>query len=226
MEVIDFGLKDYEETLLLQERLFNRLVSDKKDGKEEQEFLLIGEHPSVITMGRRAKESNLLTSPELLKKRGVGLYHIGRGGDITYHCPGQIILYPIIDLEKHKLGVKEYVSLLEEGVITLLNNYNIIGERIDGATGVWIGKGTFDERKICAIGVKCSRFCTMHGLALNVNSDLSGFSMINPCGFQDKGVTSMEIEYSDGNFSKQELSIEKVKQELVAIILKLLGDRN
>lgn len=159
-----------------------------------KEYILIGEHYPVITLGRRAAEMNVLLPDSVLDKKGIKKYHIGRGGDVTFHGPGQLILYPILDLEKHRLGVKEYVNILEETVIRLLDKYGIKGERIEGATGVWIGKGTEEERKICAMGIKCSRFCTMHGLALNVDMDLSGFKMINPCGFKDKGVTSIYEE--------------------------------
>lgn len=121
-------------------------------------------------------------------------YHVERGGDVTYHGPGQLVAYPILDLERHHLGVKDYVGLIEEAVIQTIALYGIRGERVDGASGVWIGAKTSDERKICALGVKCSRFCTMHGLALNVNTSLDGFSIINPCGFVDRGVTSMARE--------------------------------
>ena len=218
-KIIDFGLKDYNEILEKQSTLFHNLLEEKKEDKEENEYLLIGEHYPVYTMGRRAKEENLLISEEILNKRGVKLYHIGRGGDITYHCPGQIIMYPIIDLDQHKLSVKEYVNLLEETVILLLSNHGIKGERIEGATGVWIGKGTTKERKICAIGIKCTRFCAMHGLALNVTSDLRGFTLINPCGFQDKGVTSIAKEKGEGIKAPD---ISEIKKELSHIFLSLI----
>lgn len=192
--IIDFGVRDYLETLSFQTSIFENLVSAKRRGEKGEEAILIGEHYPVITLGRRAKENNVLLPDDLLERRGVRKYHVGRGGDVTYHCPGQIILYPIIDLEKHGLGVKDFVNVMEECIILLLKEYGIKGERVEGATGVWIGKNTPRERKICAMGIKCSHFCTMHGLALNVNSDLEGFQMINPCGFQDKGVTSIEKE--------------------------------
>lgn len=239
MKVIDFGLRDYGEVLELQTSLFEQLIQNKKEKKEGQEFILIGEHPPVITLGRRAKEENLLFSEDYLKEKGVSLYHIGRGGDITYHCPGQLIVYPILDLEKHKLGVKDYVNLLEESVIRLLYKYGITGERIEGATGVWLGKGTPDERKISAIGIKCTRFCTMHGLSLNVNADLSGFSFINPCGFKDKGVTGInlenleksgcpEVRKSDQTPKRRQEEettrpdFERIKQEFLDIFLSLV----
>ena len=216
MKILDFGISDYESILSLQTKLFESLKNDKINNKKGKEIILIGEHEPVITLGRRAKEENLLVSESFLKSQGIKVYHIGRGGDVTYHCPGQMIVYPVLDLERHQIGVKDYVNLMEEAIIILLKKYNINGERIEGATGVWIGKGSDKERKICAMGIKCSRFCTMHGLALNVNSDLSGFSMINPCGFQDKGVTSIKKE------TGQEIEIKKIKEEFLHIFLSLI----
>lgn len=218
MKIIDFGLSDYNKILDLQSDFFNKLIEAKKRGERGEEYILIGEHHPVITMGRRAQEANVLVSSNFLEKKGIKIFKIGRGGDVTYHCPGQMIVYPIIDLERHKLGVKEYVSLMEEAVIRLLSLYDIKGERIEGATGVWIEKDGKDERKICAMGIKCSRYCTMHGLALNVNSDLSGFSLINPCGFQNKGVTSLEKEKCEG----YEIDIRKIKKEFLHIFLSLI----
>lgn len=219
MKIIDFGLAPYKEILQLQEKLFNDLKEKKIRGEEIEEHILAGEHYPVITLGRRAKEENLLAETSLLNSRGIEVYHIGRGGDITYHCPGQVILYPILDLERHKLGVKDYVHLLEEMVIKVLSEFGIKGERVEGATGVWIGKGTENERKICAMGIKCSRFCTMHGLALNVNSDLSGFNLINPCGFKDKAVTSVTQELALMRTPASEklysLDLNDVKQQLI-----------
>ena len=216
LEIIDFGTEDYENVLNLQQQCFDQLIQDKKAGKEGKEYILIGEHYPVITLGRKAKESNILASPDSLALKGIRSYHIGRGGDVTFHCPGQLIIYPILDLERHGLGVKDYVDILEESVIRLLANHNIKGERVEGATGVWLGKNTPEERKISAIGIKCSRFCTMHGLSLNINADLSGFHLINPCGFQDKGVTSMKIEKGI------EFEIEKLKKEFLHIFLGLI----
>ena len=216
MKIIDFGLGDYAEILRLQQTLFEKLITGKREGKSEEEKILVGEHPPVITLGRKAKEKNVLISENRLSQIGIPLFHVGRGGDVTYHCPGQLIIYPIIDLERHGLGVKDYVNVLEESVINLLSKYGIKGERVEGATGVWIDKGKTSERKICAIGIKCSRFCAMHGLALNVNSDLSGFSLINPCGFQDKGVTSMQKEI------EKELDLKKIKEDFLHIFLSLI----
>lgn len=223
MQIIDFGLSDYKEVLTLQEELFQNLIQSKKDSNKEQEYILIGEHHPVITIGRKGKEENVLISTRELDERGIKVYKISRGGDVTYHCPGQIIVYPIIDLEKHNIGVKDYVDLLEESVIGLLKEYGIQGEKIEGATGIWIGKGTPGERKICAIGIKCNRFCTMHGLSLNVKSDLDGFRLINPCGFIDKGVTSIQKEVDKEK--RGSIDISKIKKVFLDIFIKKLTER-
>lgn len=212
--------QSYHEILNRQRVIFNNMVEEKRiSGKAIEEHLIILEHEPVITLGRRAKESNLLVSESGLKSRNIDIYRIERGGDVTYHGPGQVVMYPLIDLNLHHLGVKDYVRLLEESVIRILEEYGIKGERIDGATGVWIGKGTDRERKICAIGVKCSRFVTMHGLALNVNTDLSAFSLINPCGFTDKGMTSIAREKGDN------IDIDEVKIKLRDIFINLLEEK-
>ena len=216
--VKDLGLCDYDEAWRMQHLLFDRMVLDKKNHiPVEEEYLLIVEHPPVVTLGKYARENNLLLTDEELARRGVTVRHIERGGDVTFHGPGQIVMYPIIDLERHGIGVKRYVEILEESVIRTIENYGVRGERVEGASGVWIGKDTPRERKICALGVKCSRFCTMHGLALNVNTDLSWFGMINPCGFIDKGVTSMKVE------TGRDIDIAKVKEELAGNFLTLIG---
>ncbi|MDE5842251.1 MAG: lipoyl(octanoyl) transferase LipB [Muribaculaceae bacterium] len=189
------GPQRYEEILVMQRQLFDEMVAEKRaTGRVNDEHLISVEHLPVITLGRRAHHENLLISEDMLKARNIDVFRIERGGDITYHGPGQIVMYPLIDLEHYHLGVKDYVNLLEEAVILTLKYYGIEGERVEGATGVWIDKDTPHERKICAIGVKCSRFITMHGLALNVNTELSPFTLINPCGFVDKGVTSIAKE--------------------------------
>ena len=166
------------------------------------------EHPHVYTLGRSGKEGNMLLSEEQLQKIGATLYHIDRGGDITYHGPGQLVCYPILNLEEFSLGLKEYVHLLEEAVIRVCASYGITAGRLEKATGVWLEGDTPRARKICAIGVRSSHFVTMHGLALNVNTDLRYFSYINPCGFIDKGVTSLQQEL------KREVPMEEVKQRL------------
>lgn len=212
MIIIDKGLTDYDVMLALQRNLFTSMVESKKAGETiKEEYLLLTEHKPVITMGKHAKSENLLLPEEILAKQGIPVFHIERGGDLTYHAPGQLVVYPLIDLERHHLGIKDYVNLLEEAVIRTISYFGIRGERINGASGVWIDSGTSCERKICAIGVKCSRYITMHGLALNVNTDLSGFSTINPCGFVDKGVTSIKEETDfeqDMNEIKQILARE------------------
>lgn len=209
LKTVDLGFCPYREAWNLQKEHFNAMVALKREGKQiEIEYLFLTEHPPVLTMGKHAHISNLLVSDERLKSMGIECIPIERGGDITYHGPGQLVAYPLIDLEQHHLGVHDYVDLIEETVIRTIAEYGIKGERVEGASGVWIGKGTPRERKICALGVKCSRFVTMHGLALNVNTDLSGFLLINPCGFVDKGVTSMAVE------TGRELHMTDVKARL------------
>lgn len=218
INVIDKGFADYNTVLAEQHRFFDKLVNMQKTHSEIiEECVILVEHPSVFTMGVHAKSINLLVNKKWLEDNGIRCVHIKRGGDITYHGPGQIVVYPIISLQKHGLSLKEYVSVLEQTVIDTLARYGINSGRIDGATGVWLGIGTQKERKICAIGVRCSRFVTMHGFALNVNTDLSYFNMINPCGFTDKGVTSMANEVG------YKLNIEKVKNDLAETLLQKLN---
>ena len=195
-EFIELRDAEYTDVLATQRRLFNEMVEARGAGKEiEKEYLFSVEHKPVYTLGKHGDKHNL-THAEFLRAQGINLVEIERGGDITYHGPGQVVAYPLIDMSHRHLGVKDYVNLLEEAVIRTIAEYGIRGERVDGATGVWIDTGTPRERKICAIGIKCSRFVTMHGLALNVCTDLSYFSAINPCGFIDKGVTSISAELS------------------------------
>ncbi|MDE6810943.1 MAG: lipoyl(octanoyl) transferase LipB [Muribaculaceae bacterium] len=211
------GPQNYITVLEHQRELFNQLVNEKRaNGRVDEEFLILVEHSPVITLGRRASYNNLLISEESLSKCNIDVVRIERGGDITYHGPGQLVMYPIIDLELHRLGVKTYVNLLEEAVILTLAEFGINGERVEGATGVWVGKGSKHERKICAIGVKCSRFITMHGLALNVNTDLSPFQLINPCGFTDKGVTSISKEL--GHEVNYREVVEIVKEKFLSLL--------
>lgn len=207
----------YREIWDHQHDLFDKMVEAKRSGMEiGQEHILLLEHLPVITLGKHGHEENILNSREL-ERRGIECIRIERGGDITYHGPGQLVVYPILDLERHHLGVKQYVDLLEEAVIRTIADYGIKGERVEGATGVWIGKDTPMERKICAIGVKCSRFITMHGLALNVNTDLNYFSLINPCGFVGKGVTSIAKEVG------HDVNIEHTKQLMERHLRELLS---
>ena len=195
--------------------LQHRLVKEVMDGDESEQLLLV-EHTPVFTLGFHGNAGNMLMPEAFLRKKNIECIRIERGGDITYHGPGQLVVYPILNLRKHNLGIKAYVSMLEESVIRTLAGFGITGSRSDGAPGVWLGVGSDQERKICALGVKCSHFITMHGLALNVNTDLTPFSYINPCGFCEKGVTSMA----------QELGVQQdmvaVKRAFVKEFLSLL----
>ena len=173
------------------------------------------EHQPVLTIGKSGKDTNLLIPEEQLVQRGISFYHINRGGDITYHGPGQLVCYPILNLEEFHLGLKEYVHLLEEAVIRVCASYGIEAGRLEKATGVWLEGSTTRARKICAIGVRSSHYVTMHGLALNVNTDLRYFSYIHPCGFIDKGVTSLRQEL------KHDVPMDEVKQRLEEELRKL-----
>ena len=192
--VTDWNLVPYAEAWQRQTEWFDNLILAKQKGEDYENRIIMCEHPHVYTLGRSGKENNMLLTEAQLEKIGATLYHIDRGGDITFHGPGQLVVYPVIDLESFGLGVKDYVDRLEEVVIRTIASFGIQGFRLAGATGVWLEPDTPRARKICAIGVKCSRYVTMHGFALNVNTDLNYFNYIHPCGFVDKGVTSMEKE--------------------------------
>lgn len=209
IKYIDLGIKDYKETWDLQEETLKKVTNLKNDpaSAEFGGYIYFVEHPHVYTLGKSGETNNLLISAPFLKQINATYYEINRGGDITYHGPGQIVGYPIIDLDKYKMGVKEYVHKLEEAIILTLKDYGIESSRLEGATGVWLDVGTPKARKICAIGVRVSRSITMHGFAFNVNTDLQYFSYINPCGFQDKGVTSLEKELKQ----KQDFEMVKMK---------------
>ena len=194
VEFVDFGQRGYRETWDYQEQLLDTLIHAKLQGQTVTGQLIFVEHLPVYTIGKSGNAANMLLNPMQLAEKHVECIKVDRGGDITYHGPGQLVAYPIIDLDQLEIGVKEYVHRLEETVIRTVADYGISGERLEGATGVWLESHTSRARKICAIGVKCSRSITMHGLALNVNTDLTYFSNINPCGFVDKGVTSIERE--------------------------------
>ncbi|WP_163216945.1 lipoyl(octanoyl) transferase LipB [Bacteroides sp. 224] len=194
VEFIDWGLISYEEAWKRQTELFDALIAAKISGGVYKNQVVFCEHPNVYTLGKSGKENNMLLGEEQLKAIQATLYHIDRGGDITYHGPGQLVCYPILNLEDFNLGLKEYIHLLEEAVIRVCAHYGVVAGRLEKATGVWLDVGTPRARKICAIGVRSSRFVTMHGLALNLNTDLRYFSYINPCGFMDKGVTSLQKE--------------------------------
>jgi lipoyl(octanoyl) transferase len=196
IKFIDLGLKSYKETWDYQEELLEQVKADKKNLSEPrlEGYVLFVEHPHVYTIGKSGQDQNLLISGDFLKQIGASVYHINRGGDITYHGPGQLVCYPVINLEQFQLGVREYIYKLEEAVILALKMMNIHSGRLEGATGIWLDPQSTAVRKICAIGVRVSRFITMHGFALNVNTNLDYFDYIHPCGYTDKGVTSIAKE--------------------------------
>ncbi len=198
----DLKSADYKKTWEYQEQLFDRILEEKlaePDSRKEKDqlagYLLFCEHPHVYTLGKSGAENNLLIDEGFLNKINAGYYRIDRGGDITYHGPGQIVGYPIFNLESFGLGIRQYIYNIEEAIILTLREFGIGSSRMDSASGVWLDTSDpVKSRKICAIGVRASRYVTMHGFAFNVNTDLKYFSYINPCGFSDKGVTSMEKE--------------------------------
>lgn len=190
----ELGLVDYKEAWDYQKELFNKLIDAKSKKETEAMYLLLLEHPHVYTMGLHGNVNNLLFNEEFLNRIGARYYKIERGGDVTYHGYGQLVGYPIFDLEKLGIGIKKYIWLLEEAIIMTIAEYGITGTRMEGTVGVWIDSQSSNVRKIAAIGVKASHYVTMHGFALNVTTNLDYFNYINPCGFVDKGVTSIEKE--------------------------------
>lgn len=219
IRIEDWGLIDYDTALDRQTRLYEEAIGNKLQQLPHDNVAILCEHPPVYTIGKSGKDSNMLLNAERLGALGVKLHHIKRGGDITFHGPEQIVMYPIIDLDQFGLGLKDYVNLLEEAVITTCSTYGINCCRLKGATGVWIDADKPVARKICAIGVQSSHFVTMHGLAFNVNTDLSYFHYINPCGFVDKGVTSLALECG------HTMDIEEVKRKLTANFITLIGQK-
>jgi lipoyl(octanoyl) transferase len=202
---IDWDLIQYEEARKKQLIFFDTNIQLKLSGKHVKNQLIFCEHYPVITLGKSAKDENLLFNKEWLHRKGVQLHKTERGGDITFHGPGQLVAYPHFDLDSMKMGIKNYIYAIEEVIIRTLKSFGIHGDRFEGYTGVWIEKETEKARKIAAIGVKCSRGVTMHGLALNVNTDLSFFNLIVPCGIEGKTVTSIQKEL------KKEVYLEEVK---------------
>lgn len=198
----ELGLMDYQEAWDYQEKLFSEKLAVKTANRalnaEHQiaipHDLLVVEHPPVYTLGKSGKESHLLLDEVALSDKGIKYYKINRGGDITFHGPGQLVAYPILDLEQLRTDIHWYMRSLEEVVIATLAEFSIVGERYPGFTGVWLDAETENARKICAMGVRTSRWVTMHGIALNVNTELDYFSHIVPCGIDDKAVTSMSAE--------------------------------
>lgn len=220
----DWGLLDYQLAWDKQEEIFSNTVSIKTKNRNEPEnltqtenFLIFVEHPHVYTLGKSGKPENLLLNEHQLKEKHATYYKINRGGDITYHGPGQIVGYPILDLDHFFTDIHLYLRTLEEAVILTLKDYGIEAGRYAGYTGVWIDGDNEKARKICAMGVRCSRWVTMHGFAFNVNTDLDYFKNIVPCGIDDKDVTSMQRELG------KKVDIQEVKENLKNHISVLFG---
>lgn len=212
VQIQDLGLKDYRETWDYQEELFQGILDlksqnrkDEANQKETPNYFLFVEHPHVYTLGKSGHMENMLLNEDQLKVKNATFYKINRGGDITYHGPGQIVGYPILDLDNFFTDIHKYLRFLEEVIIKTLADYGLKGERSEGETGVWLDVGTPFARKICAMGVRASRWVTMHGFALNVNADLGYFDNIIPCGIRGKAVASLNVE----------LGVEKVNEEEV-----------
>ena len=210
------GLKDYKETWDYQEQLFNSIIDLKiRNRREDPEietpnYLLLLEHPHVYTLGKSGKPGHLLLSKTQLEEKNVSFYKTNRGGDITYHGPGQLVGYPILDLNNFFTDIHKYLRLLEECIILTLREYGLKPERSKGETGVWLDVGTPFARKICALGVRASRWVTMHGFALNVNADLGYFDHIIPCGIRGKAVTSLNVE-----LGRREVPMKEVEAKLL-----------
>lgn len=227
IEVLDLGRMDYQKAWDFQENLFQKIISIKSLNRKEESalntpnYLLFVEHPHVFTLGKSGHLENLLVSEEKLKEKGATFYKINRGGDITYHGPGQIVMYPILDLENFFTDIHKYMRLLEEVVILALQDFGLQTERSHKETGVWLDVGTPFARKICALGVRASRWVTMHGLALNVSPDMGFFDLMVPCGIRDKAVTSMKIEWEAKG--KSVVCQERVKERLLFHFLELFG---
>ncbi len=220
----DLGLKDYKEAWDYQELLFQQTVDLKIKNRREDthvptpnHFLFV-EHPHVYTLGKSGDIDNLLVDEKVLAEKGATFYKINRGGDITYHGPGQIVGYPILDLDNFFTDIHKFLRFLEEMVILTLAEYGLKAERSEGETGVWLDVGTPFARKICAMGVRASRWVTMHGFALNVNSDLGYFDLMIPCGIRGKAVTSLNVE-----LGKQKVDVDEVKEKLLKHFVELFG---
>ena len=219
IKYLDLGISEYKHTWDKQEELLNQIVEIKKANSNAGEgtvvttpnYLIFVEHPHVYTLGKSGDEHNLLLNYIQLQAKDATFFKTDRGGDITYHGPGQIVGYPILDLENFGMGLRQYIYSIEEAIIKAVVLYGLKATRDPHATGVWLDVGKPTARKICAIGVKSSRYVTMHGFALNINTNLEYFKYINPCGFSDKGVTSLEKELgSRQDFERaKELVLEK-----------------
>ncbi len=216
IELQDLGVQDYKDTWDYQETLFKSVVDAKIKNRRQElnvpttNYFLLVEHPHVYTLGKSGDMSNLLVNEEQLAEKGASFYKVNRGGDITYHGPGQIVGYPILDLDNFFTDIHKYLRFLEEMIILTLEEYGLKAERSPGETGVWLDVGTPFARKICAMGVRASRWVTMHGFALNVNANLGYFDNMIPCGIRGKAVTSLHVE-----LGKKEVNIEEVKEKLL-----------
>ena len=214
VKIIDLGLEPYIESLEIQEDYFNGIIDLKRSNRKNEtsvltnNYLLLVEHPPVFTLGKSGKIEHLLVNQETLAKKGIEFHQTNRGGDITFHGPGQLVIYPIFDLDNFFTDIHKYLRFLEEAVIDTLKEYGLKAKRSPGETGVWLDVNTPFARKICAMGVRASRWVTMHGLALNINIDLGYFDHIVPCGIQGKGVTSLAEELG------KEIDFELVKEKL------------
>ncbi|HNV96240.1 MAG TPA: lipoyl(octanoyl) transferase LipB [Bacteroidales bacterium] len=211
-EYQDIGLIEYKKAWDYQDELHAQVLKNRENATSTDSlgYIIFCEHPHVYTLGNSGNNSNLLISDEMLQRINATYYKTNRGGDITYHGPGQIVGYPILDLQKLNMGIKNYIYNIEEAIIQTLSDYSITAERLEGATGVWLDSSHPSKaRKICAIGVRVSHWISMHGFAFNINTDLNYFNYINPCGFKDKGVTSLQKELG------HPIQIEEVKTKLL-----------
>lgn len=190
----NIGLKQYQPTWEYQQKWMETGLENRKNNLPVNQEILFVEHPHVYTLGKSANDNHLLVNQDFLKKINATSYHIERGGDITYHGPGQLVVYPLLDLDLYKIGAKTYIKLLEQVIVDILLDYDIKAHRIKEKTGIWLDQGKTTERKIAAIGIKCSRHLTMHGLAININTNLDYFNHIIPCGLADSNVTSLSKE--------------------------------
>jgi len=219
----DLGLMEYEEALEYQLNLFNEIIDNKLSNRKTKtkiktkNHLVFVEHNHVYTLGKSGKINNLLIDKEVLEQNKIKFFKTNRGGDITYHGPGQIVCYPIIDLDNFFTDIHKYLRFLEETIILTLKDYGIQGERSNNETGVWINPYSIDARKICALGVKATRWVTMHGLALNVNTDLNYFKNIIPCGIKNKSITSISAE------SKKNIKMGLVKKKIINNFLNVFS---
>ena len=227
----NLGYKDYKETWDYQEQLFQDIVDTKianrRNGTELEtpNYFLFVEHPHVYTLGKSGDMNNLLVDEKVLEEKQAAFYKINRGGDITYHGPGQVVGYPILDLDNFFTDIHKYLRFLEEMVILTLDEYGLKGERSKGETGVWLDVGTPFARKICAMGVRASRWVTMHGFALNVNTDLGYFDLMIPCGIKDKAVTSLNVELGRKEVDMGEVQLKLLKHFQALFEAKFLKER-